>query len=73
MRLICTTLSTTDFLLKRKLLFELIKRKNKRNDSNEQVTEIESSGKVKRITADRTSATFAFPCGLSDNVMKVKK
>ena len=69
MRLICTTLSTTDFLLKRKLLFELIKRKNKRNDSNEHVTEIESSG----ISADRTSATFAFPCGLSDNVMKVKK
>ena len=73
MRLTCTILSTTDFLLKRRLLLDLIKRKNKRNDSNKQVTEIESSGKVKRIPADRPSATFAFPCGLSDNVMKVKK
>ena len=73
MRLICTILSTTDFLLKRKLLLDLIKRKNKRNDSNEQVTEIESSGKYKRMSADRASATFAFPCGLSDNGMKVKK
>ena len=73
MRLICTVLSTTNFLLKRKVLFDLIKQKNKRNDSNEQVTEIESSDKVKRISADRTSATFAFPCGLSDNGMKVNK
>ena len=73
MRLICTVLSTTNFLLKSKLLFDLIKRKNKRKDSNEQVTEIESSGKVKRISADRTSATFVFPCGLSDNGTKVKK